>query len=109
MRSVLFLRNKCLTIKRLESHESGSGRKIATTNEHRYQRVGWVERSETHQFLARKMMGFARALPILRTATARSPTAAAICWSVTSNAYLQATDVDARNKCGHDGPDERVI
>jgi hypothetical protein len=32
----------------------------------RAQRVGWVERSETHQFPARKMMGFARALPILR-------------------------------------------
>jgi hypothetical protein len=27
-----------------------------------------VVRSETHEFLARKMMGFARALPILRTA-----------------------------------------
>jgi hypothetical protein len=31
-------------------------------------RVEWVERSETHRLLARKMMGFARALPILRTA-----------------------------------------
>jgi hypothetical protein len=33
----------------------------------------------------------------------------ATCWSVTSSAYLQATDVDARYKCGHDGLDERVI
>jgi hypothetical protein len=33
----------------------------------------------------------------------------ATCWSVTSSAYLQATDVDARNKRGHDGLDERVI
>jgi hypothetical protein len=31
------------------------------------------------------------------------------CWSVTSRAYLQATDVAARNKCGHDGLNERVI
>jgi hypothetical protein len=33
----------------------------------------------------------------------------ATCWSVTSSAYLQATDVDARNKCGHDGLNGCVI
>ena len=28
--------------------------------------VGWVERSETHHAMRRPLMGFARALPILR-------------------------------------------
>src|SRR5882757_5398879 len=31
------------------------------------QRVGWVERSDTHQLHFADMMGFARAQPILRT------------------------------------------
>ena len=42
------------------------------------ERVGWVERSETHQIRAGKMMGFARAQPILRALTILSRSRASL-------------------------------